>query len=80
MLKRFQIALCLIVVASCGLVLHGDEPKLSQSRWGKLAKFSQPSSDWEGKFGDYRSPLSFEDGTRVQSVADWTRRRQEIQK
>ena len=33
---------------------------------------------WAGKFGPYRSPLKFADGTLVKSPRDWARRRQQI--
>ena len=45
-----------------------------------LAPFFQPPPELAGKFGAYRSPLIFEDGTPVRSAADWPRRREEIAK
>lgn len=33
---------------------------------------------WQGKLGDYRSPLQFRDGTAVESAKDWQRRRAEL--
>lgn len=80
MSKRFHFAIYVTCLISFTSTAHCDEPKSSQSLWRKLEKFAQPSTEWAGKLGDYRSPIGFEDGTRVQSAADWTRRRQEIQK
>jgi hypothetical protein len=37
-----------------------------------------PPAEFAGDFGNYRSPLKFDDGTPVRSAADWARRRQEI--
>lgn len=37
-----------------------------------------PPDEFEGDFGDYQSPLTFNDGTRVVSAGDWRRRREEI--
>lgn len=34
--------------------------------------------EFRGQFGDYRSPLVFADGSRVQTAADWARRRAEL--
>jgi dienelactone hydrolase len=38
----------------------------------------QPPPEFAGKFGSYRSPLLFRDGTIVKTPADWARRRSEI--
>jgi dienelactone hydrolase len=43
-----------------------------------LEKYYQPPTEYAGKFGSYRSPLKFADGTLVKSPQDWVRRRQEI--
>src|SRR5262249_17976059 len=44
----------------------------------RIAPFFQPPVEFADKFGSYRSPLLFADGKRVQSAADWARRRKEI--
>jgi hypothetical protein len=43
-----------------------------------IAPFFEPPPELAGKLGSYRSPLLFQDGTRVRSATDWPRRRQEI--
>ena len=43
-----------------------------------LEKYYRPPAEYAGKFGPYRSPLEFADGTTVKSPQDWARRRQEI--
>lgn len=43
-----------------------------------LAPYFHPPPEFEGKLGDYRSPLLFDDGSRVTRAADWPRRRAEI--
>jgi len=45
-----------------------------------IAPFFRPPPELADKFGSFRSPLLFNDGTRVQSKADWTRRCREILK
>jgi hypothetical protein len=50
----------------------------SQSRTEELAEFFRPPQEYEGEFGDYRSPLKFYDGREVKSPEDWQSRRQEI--
>ena len=46
----------------------------------KLAPFMKPPKELEGDFGDYRSPLKFDDGTAVKNAEDWKKRRAEIRK
>ena len=45
---------------------------------GNIAPFFTPPAEWRGKFGKYRSPLVFKDGSKVKTPADWARRRREI--
>jgi len=44
----------------------------------EIAPLFEPPAEFAGKLGSYRSPLLFEDGTRVASEEDWKRRRAEI--
>lgn len=46
--------------------------------WGRIAPFFSPPAEHAGDYGDYRSPLTFVNGTRVRSADDWQRRRSEI--
>ncbi len=43
-----------------------------------IAPFFSPPAEWKNDFGEYASPLKFNDGTMVQTAADWQRRRAEI--
>jgi len=43
-----------------------------------LLSHLQPPPEFEGKLGSFRSPLIFDDDTRVTKAADWPRRRREI--
>jgi hypothetical protein len=43
-----------------------------------LNSFFQPPPEFAGQFGDYRSPLTFHDGTIAVSHQDWLRRRAEL--
>jgi len=43
-----------------------------------LKPYFSPPPDWEGKLGDYNSPLKFSNGELVKTPADWKRRRAEI--
>ncbi len=46
----------------------------------KIAPFFRPPPELANDFGEYKSPLKFDDGTPVETQADWQRRRQEILK
>lgn len=46
--------------------------------WSRIAPYFEPPEDFAGDLGEYSSPLTFEDGRRVEDAADWQERRQEI--
>ncbi len=50
----------------------------STDSWKRVEPYFSPPAQWQGKLGDYHSPLEFSDATRVQSADDWDRRRAEI--
>jgi len=43
-----------------------------------LRRSFSPPAQFVGDFGNYRSPLMFEDGTPVRTAADWVKRREQI--
>ena len=43
-----------------------------------IAPYFTPPAAYAEKFGDFRSPLQFDDGTIVKAAAEWPRRREEI--
>jgi dienelactone hydrolase len=49
-----------------------------QAAWDKIAPWFTPPAEFAKDFGNYKSPLIFEDGSPVESKADWPKRRQEI--
>jgi len=44
----------------------------------KISHLFKPPEEFAADFGDYRSPLIFNDNTAVKTPADWSRRRREI--
>ncbi len=50
----------------------------SSDPWQTIAPYFSPPTAWQGRFGDYPSPLQFTDGTRAKTADDWERRREEI--
>ncbi len=66
-----------VLPLGCAFVA-ADEPAAAKALWKKLEPFAKPPAEFEGKFGPYRSPLKFADGSMVKSAKDWGRRRKEI--
>jgi hypothetical protein len=60
--------------------LASDQPASLEGLWKKLEPFAQPPEEFAGKFGSYRSPLQFADGTVAKTATDWARRREDILK
>jgi gamma-glutamyltranspeptidase/glutathione hydrolase len=73
----FLLATFLLVAVAAAA---SDQQASPEALWKKLEPFAQPPEAFAGKFGSYRSPLKFTDGTVVKSAADWARRRDEILK
>jgi hypothetical protein len=46
--------------------------------WERIASAFSPPQDLVDDFGNYRSPLKFNDGREVKTAADWALRRKEI--
>ena len=66
--------LCLIFLFAGGM----SSSVLAADPFEKLEPFFQPPKEWAGDLGTFKSPLTFYDGTRVKTPADWPHRRQEI--
>src|SRR5262249_53127592 len=73
----FLLAAFLLVVVAAAA---SDQSASPEALWKKLEPFAQPPEEFAAKFGSYRSPLKFTDGTVVKSAEDWARRRDEILK
>lgn len=78
--RHSHVALFLFILAAAIVNLARAEETSSsrEERERKLAPYYQPPEEFAGQLGDYRSPLVFADGTRVQTPQDWERRRAEI--
>src|SRR5437870_4627099 len=60
--------------------LRAEQPSSPEALLKKLRPFTQPPAEFAEKFGPYKSPLKFADGSLAKSPVDWTRRRAEILK
>jgi dienelactone hydrolase len=73
-MKRLaRVGVVLLVVMCCASAGRG-----ASDAWERIAPYFVPPAECAGKFGSYRSPLLFNDGTPVKTVSDWQRRRKEI--
>jgi len=68
-----RVALASLVFAASAAA---DEAR--DALWRKLEPFTQPPTEFAGKFATYRSPLQFADGSVAKTGADWTKRRREL--
>lgn len=76
---RIQLSILFTLLAACSVVAQETVPgSVATSRWSKIESYFSPPEIWQGKFGDYASPLEFADGTNASSPGDWNRRRAEI--
>ena len=76
--KNFPVAPASVLVWASGLGLLAPSAFAPEPVWDLIAPFFKPPLEYANQFGAYRSPLLFNDGTRVATRADWPRRRGEI--
>ena len=72
----FATAAGLLTFAACAQPPHITAANAAVP--DNLQPFFQPPAAFSNQFGSYRSPLIFEDGSKVKRPADWPRRRAEI--
>ncbi len=74
-----SMLMCRLLVISMGVLVFANSIPAAEP-WDKIAPFFSPPKEWQDKYGDYRSPLRFEDGSLVLTADDWKKRRAEILK
>lgn len=73
------ISVCILFVTALSTVaLAATRSSPDRQIPEEIAASFAPPPELTGDFGNYRSPLLFEDGTSVKSVNDWQKRRTEI--
>ncbi len=70
MVKTKKLSLILVLFARIAFGAGGVPEKISS--------FFEPPPEFADDFGNYKSPLVFNDGTAVKTPEDWSRRRREI--
>jgi hypothetical protein len=68
-------AFCLLTSA---VVLAADPAAEKEKLWQQIEPYTKPPVEFADQIGDYRSPLLFADGSRVETKEAWPRRRAEI--
>lgn len=48
------------------------------SKWDKISAYFSPPEKFKEQYGDFRSPLTFYSGRKVETAEDWKKRRTEI--
>jgi dienelactone hydrolase len=77
-MRETQTLASLLLFFSFASLLPADELARREQLAAQLRPFYEPPTEFAGKLGDYRSPLLFADGKKVQDAADWEQRRREI--
>ncbi|MCC5935714.1 MAG: prolyl oligopeptidase family serine peptidase [Lunatimonas sp.] len=85
--KIFPLLVSLSVLSICAMVpdclfaqrnSDSDMPRQPHESWEQIAPFFSPPAAYKNQYGEYRSPLLFEDGKRVRNKRAWEKRRVEI--
>lgn len=70
----------LLAAFAAALPLRAGDTASAEALWKELGPFTQPPAEFAGKFGPYKSPLEFADGSIAKTPADWAKRRAQISK
>ncbi len=75
----FSLLACGVLTAAAnGRAEEAPTNKPAGPAWERIAPYFEPPAEFAAKYGDYRSPLRFDDGRSVESAADWQKRRTEL--
>ncbi|MES3016130.1 MAG: dienelactone hydrolase family protein [Bacteroidota bacterium] len=79
-MKHLLKACTLLILAGIATdVAYSQDKRVSGGEaWAKIVPFFTPPQEFKGKFGNYRSPLTFYNGEIVRNAQDWGARRKEI--
>jgi len=81
-MRLFLVGLagCVLITTPFGTAFTRAEDADSRREdvWSKIGPFFQPPEELVDDYGDYRSPLVFDDGRPVRTRQEWWRRREEI--
>lgn len=75
------LILTLLLLSTYHLNAQKVEPSQSggdHSKWDKISAYFSPPEKFKDQYGDFRSPLTFYSGRKVETAEDWKKRRREI--
>jgi dienelactone hydrolase len=75
------LILTLLLLSTYHLNAQKVEPSQSggdHSKWDKISAYFSPPEKFKEQYGDFRSPLTFYSGRKVETAEDWKKRRTEI--
>jgi dienelactone hydrolase len=75
------LILTLLLLSTYHLNAQKVEPSQSEvdhSKWDKISAYFSPPEKFKDQYGDFRSPLTFYSGKKVETAEDWKKRRTEI--
>jgi dienelactone hydrolase len=75
------LILTLLLLSTYHLNAQKVEPSQSggdHSKWDKISAYFSPPEKFKDQYGDFRSPLTFYSGRKVETAEDWKKRKREI--
>ena len=66
------------IVLLCILFAHVIAQDHKSEAWNAVQPYFAPPAEFQGVYGDYRSPRRFYNGDSVRTAEDWARRAREI--
>lgn len=68
----------IILLQFIAVNLQADGKCSKKATWDKISEYMSPAPEYAGNYGNYRSPLVFDNGRPVKTKSDWAKRRKEI--
>ncbi len=78
MIRSLCILLLIVPLFGGGRACAQKEDSRSIEKWEKIEAGFSPPYEFKNKYGDFRSPLKFYDGSIVTTTEDWKKRKKEI--
>ncbi|MBW6533764.1 MAG: prolyl oligopeptidase family serine peptidase [Mariniphaga sp.] len=78
-MKFFLFSILFIFGVHTAKVFSQDiENRSKENLWKQIEPYFSPPEEFQNEFGEFRSPLKFDNGKTVHSADDWKQRREEI--
>ena len=78
----FNSFVFLLLIMNLNCALYGqsiiNKESSNDPSWSKISTFFSPPEEYKNNFGNYRSPLKYNNGKEVKNPGKWSKRRKEI--